>query len=225
MSDDSNDGVLSDEDYKKIAKDVSALKAGRKQDAELTVGMDVPRREDVVPAAQREEKIELEEKDAPKPQGCVFCKIVKKEIPARVVCENDYFLAFLDIQPKSVGHVVIVSKRHVPEMIELNVAEQNSLNDVLREICLRMKDRLKASGYTIISSNGMSAGQTVPHFSMHVIPSYAAGAVELPVLNMIQPHRVPHFVMDDVSEKLSGSAVKDEKKTEGKGVYKGFGIE
>ncbi|MFH1432942.1 MAG: HIT family protein [archaeon] len=228
MSDDDADNILSDEDYQKIAKDVKSLKTGGKE--EFSIGLEAPRREQIIPSAPREEKIDLKERPAPavvsaapKPAACLFCKIVKKEIPARIVHENDDFLAFLDIQPKAVGHVVIVSKRHVIDMIDLDVAEQNSLNDVLQELCLRMKNRLKATGYTVVSSNGVSAGQVVPHFSMHVIPSYAANTVDLPLLNLIQPHKVPDFVMDDVAVKLSSFGTQETKKKDG--VYKGFGVQ
>ncbi len=222
---DEND-VLSDDDYQKIAKDVKALKAPDKPRQELRAGMDVPEKEDIF-GGVREDKIELRETASSRPQaqGCVFCKIVKKEIPARVVHENHDFVGFLDIQPKSCGHVVIVSKRHVTDMIELDVAEQNSLNDVLRELCMRMRKRLGATGYTVVCSNGVSSGQAVPHFSMHVIPTYASNAVELPVLSLIQAQKVPGFVMDDVVKKLSSGGAHEKKKTGSEGAYKGYGVE
>ena len=224
---DEND-VLSDDDYQKIAKDVKALKAPGKQEHELKVGMDVPDKEHIF-GGVRDDKIDLRENAAPKsqaqPHGCVFCKIVKKEIPARVVHENHDFVGFLDIQPKSCGHVVIVSKRHVADMIELDVAEQNSLNDVLRELCMRMRKKLGATGYTVVCSNGVSSGQAVPHFSMHVIPTYANNAVELPVLSLIQAQKVPGFVMDDVVKKLSSAGGHEKKKTGSEGAYKGYGVE
>ncbi len=222
---DEND-VLSDDDYQKIAKDVKALKAPGKPRQELKVGMDVPDKEDIF-GGVRDEKIELKESASSKPQGqgCVFCKIVNKEIPARIVYDNNDFVGFLDIQPKSCGHVVIVSKRHVADMIELDVAEQNSLNDVLRELCMRMRKKLGATGYTVVGSNGVSSGQAVPHFSMHVIPTYANNAVELPVLSLIQAQKVPGFVMDDVVKKLSLAGAQGEKKTGSEGAYKGFGVE
>ncbi len=215
--------VLSDEDYQKIAKDVTALKTSTKPEQELKVGMDVPRKEHILPAAQ-DEKIELREDAPTKPQGCVFCKIVNKEIPARVVNDNDDFLAFLDIQPKTCGHVVIVSKRHVADMTKLNVSEQNSLNTLICELCLRMKKRLKATGYTVISSNGISSGQTVPHFSMHIIPTYATNAVELPIMSLIQAQKVPGFVMDDVTAKLSTFTAQEKKETCSSEAYKGFAV-
>ena len=222
MSDENS--VLSDDDYQKIAKDVKALKTPDKPRQELKVGMDVPDKDDIF-GGVRDDKIELKETATPKsqaqPQGCVFCKIVNKEIPARVVYDNNDFVGFLDIQPKSCGHVVIVSKRHVADMIELDVAEQNSLNDVLRGICIRMRKKLGATGYTVVCSNGVSSGQAVPHFSMHVIPTYATNAIELPVLSLIQAQKVPGFVMDDVVKKLSLAGAHGEKKTGNEGGYSG----
>ncbi len=223
MSDEN--GVLSDVDYQKIAKDVKALKTPDRAGHELKVGMDVPDKDQIF-GAVRDEKIELKETASSKPQdqGCVFCKIVNKEIPARVVYENNDFVGFLDIQPKSCGHVAIVSKRHVMDMIEFDVAEQNSLSDVLRELCMRMRKKLGATGYSIVCSNGGSSGQTVPHFSMHIIPTYTTNSVELPVMSLIQAQKVPGFVMDDVMKKLSSAGAQDKKNTGSEGVYKGYGV-
>jgi len=220
--------IISDEDYNKIARNVKALKDGGK-DEDMNFVFGAPRKENVIPSLQREQRIDLAERErvrkapeAEKPRECIFCMIVNKRVSSRVVSENDDFVAILDIQPKSVGHVVIISKRHVAEIIDLDVAEQNSLNDVMRGICANMKSKLKATGYNIISSNGMSAGQTIPHFSMHIIPTYSANSVELPVMNIIQSQRTPDFVMDDVMNKFSATSpgAKDAKKDEG--AWNGF---
>lgn len=213
---DDNSSILSDEDYNKIARDVKSLKGNGKDD-DLNLVFGSPRKENIMPDAPREQRIELTERKPPEPQKpreCIFCMIAKKVVSSRVVSENDDFVAILDIQPKSVGHVVIISKRHVAEIVDLDIAEQNSLNDVLRGICMKMKGKLKATGYNIISSNGISAGQTIPHFSMHIIPTYSSNSVELPVMSIIQSQRTPDFVMDDVMNKFSAASggAKDAKK-------------
>lgn len=220
MSDNSSESILSDDDYQKIANDVKDLNGGGSPD--FNIGMDRPKNESRI-TKSHDGKIDLKENEVSKPQGCLFCGIVNKKIPARVVFENGHFLAFLDIQPKSTGHVVIVSKRHVADMTDLETIEHNSLGEVLSKICGKMKEKLKATGYTIISSNGMSSGQSVPHFSMHVIPTYVVNGVELPVLNLIQPQKVPGFVMDDVLSRMSdGDSMSAEKKDSS---YKGFKVD
>ncbi|MCK4968275.1 MAG: HIT family protein [Candidatus Aenigmarchaeota archaeon] len=136
------------------------------------------------------------------PQECIFCAIVSGKMPAKIVESNEQFIAFLDIQPKAVGHIVIVPKRHVMIMDMMNADEQIAYDAMLKALILKQRNALGATGYTIISSNGGSSGQSVPHFSVHLIPTYSKTQVELPIMGLIQPQKVPEFVMDDVLKKL-----------------------
>ena len=139
------------------------------------------------------------------PQECIFCAIVSGKMPAKIVESNDQFIAFLDIQPKAVGHIVLVPKRHVMIMDQMTAEEQASYGAMLKNLILKQRSALGATGYTIISSNGGSSGQSVPHFSVHLIPTYSKTQVELPIMGLIQPQKVPEFVMDDVQKKLQGT--------------------
>ncbi|VVB60659.1 HIT domain protein [uncultured archaeon] len=133
---------------------------------------------------------------------CIFCKMIRKEIRARYIEGNSHFSAFLDIQPKEAGHVIVISKRHFAQMDEMDEVEASTLADIIKSVSSRMKSNLKATGFTIVSQNGISSGQVMPHFALHIIPTYSHGAVDLPVMNLINPQKVPEFVMEETERKL-----------------------
>lgn len=143
-----------------------------------------------------------QKQQAPQKMECIFCKIIKNEIPTKVVFASENFIAFLDIQPKTVGHIVIVSKRHVATFLDLNAKERAELLDAVTNICTMLREKLKATGYSLISSNGISSGQSLEHFSLHILPTYSVNAVDLPILSIIQPAKVPPFVMEEVDNAL-----------------------
>ena len=177
-----------DEDYQKIAHQVNQLRQISKPVAEHQAQAQAhPSKHQGSEGAQIAE--------------CIFCKIAKRELPARIIEENSAFMAFLDIQPKAVGHVIVISKRHLAGMDEMNGTESSILTDIINSITRRMKSNLKATGYGLVSANGISAGQVVPHFSIHIIPTYSHN-VDIPILNTIQPQKVPDFVMADAERLL-----------------------
>ena len=100
---------------------------------------------------------------------CIFCKIARKEIPAEIVYESDNFIAFLDANPCSRGHTLIIPKKHFVNIIELPAILGNELLDVIKKVAgIRFKEG--AEGFNIIVNNGKEAGQVVMHFHVHVIP-------------------------------------------------------
>ncbi len=106
-------------------------------------------------------------------QGCIFCKIVEGEVPAHKVYEDDDFLAFLDANPKSEGHTLVIPKEHYEDIFDIP-------EDVLRGLIGRVKkvaemivgSDLKPDGFWLRQSNGKAAGQVVFHFHIHIIPAY-----------------------------------------------------
>ncbi len=109
-------------------------------------------------------------------KDCIFCKIIKKEIPAKIVLENDGAISFLDINPISDGHTVVIPKKHCSD---LALCDKKSLNDVIslaQDVAKLYEDsKLKPWGFNYLSNQGSIAGQEVMHFHLHVIPKYAAG--------------------------------------------------
>lgn len=160
-----------------------------------------------MPPEQRaaiEQKIAAQDGAAPQqPQECIFCKIVKGEVPSKIVAQNNDCIAFLDIQPKSPGHTVIVTKEHKGMGTELNESQKASVQMMTESLVKNMMASLKATGYITINPNGVSAGQVMPHYAVHIIPTYGQ-APDLPIMSILQPAKVPEFVMDSICSALQG---------------------
>lgn len=102
--------------------------------------------------------------------NCIFCKIMNNEIPSYTVYEDDIVKIFLDINPDSNGHLLIVPKKHI---LDLNDMDNNTLMhimDLAKKYRLILKEKLKIDGLTLIQNNGMI--QDVKHFHLHLKPYY-----------------------------------------------------
>lgn len=100
-------------------------------------------------------------------ENCIFCKIVKKEIPANVVYEDKNFLAFLDIQPVSNGHILIIPKKHIAWMQDTDDLTISEIFKLSKKLMLALKNGIK-SDYVQVSV----VGKDIPHFHIHLIPRY-----------------------------------------------------
>ena len=100
---------------------------------------------------------------------CIFCKIVEGEIPSAKVYEDDNVLAFLDINPVSPGHVLVVPKRHYELLTDLPSDEMATIGSVLPGISSAVVKATDAEGFNVFQSNGRCAGQEIPHVHFHVI--------------------------------------------------------
>lgn len=103
---------------------------------------------------------------------CIFCKIVNKEIPAAIIYEDDIFIGFLDINPRSKGHTLIIPKEHFERYDEVPEQIQEGLGKVLHSVSKQLIEKLNATGFNILSNNGESAGQVVKHVHFHILPRY-----------------------------------------------------
>jgi histidine triad (HIT) family protein len=99
---------------------------------------------------------------------CLFCRIVRREIPATIVREDEYTLAFRDIDPRAPTHVLVVPKKHVESLNEAeDAAALGRLLLVAREIA--KAEGISASGYRTVINTGVGAGQTVFHVHVHLL--------------------------------------------------------
>jgi histidine triad (HIT) family protein len=105
-------------------------------------------------------------------ENCIFCKIVNKEIPCHKVYENGKVLAFLDINPHSKGHTVVIPKKHGELANDFSETEYLEIMTVAREVMQLLKVKLNADGFNIGWNDGSAAGQVVPHLHVHVFPRY-----------------------------------------------------
>ncbi len=104
---------------------------------------------------------------------CVFCSIVKGEIPATKVFEDEDILAFMDIGPVVKGHTLVIPKAHHNPITETPVTVLHKLIAIVQRIARAQLSGLKADGINVSQANGQTAGQVVPHIHFHVIPRFA----------------------------------------------------
>jgi histidine triad (HIT) family protein len=101
---------------------------------------------------------------------CLFCKIIKREIPASIVYEDDRMLAFNDINPQAPTHVLVVPKRHIESLNELAAGDDALVGEVVRRAAAIAKDRgISAGGYRTVFNTNRDAGQTVFHIHLHLL--------------------------------------------------------
>ena len=111
---------------------------------------------------------------------CIFCKIVAGELPATKVDEDDRTIAFMDINPGTRGHALVIPKAHVRDLIAIDPEELGAVTRAAQRLAKRMPDALGVDGVNLINSCGAAAWQTVFHFHLHVIPRYADDTMRLP---------------------------------------------
>jgi histidine triad (HIT) family protein len=111
---------------------------------------------------------------------CLFCAIVAGELPARKIAEDDRVVAFMDINPATRGHTLVVPRVHATDLLEIEHADLAACALMGQKIARRAKSRLGADGVNLLNSCGAEAWQTVFHFHLHVIPRYAADPLRLP---------------------------------------------
>ena len=113
---------------------------------------------------------------------CIFCKIVAGELPATIVHEDERTVAFMDINPATRGHALVVPRRHVRDLLEVGREDLAATMAAAQELARRAVDRLGAPGVNLLNSCGEAAWQTVFHFHVHVIPRYDGDPLRLPWL-------------------------------------------
>ncbi|MDM8550921.1 HIT family protein [Desulfobacterales bacterium HSG2] len=115
-------------------------------------------------------------------EDCIFCKIIKGDIPCFKVYEDDKVLAFADVNPISEGHTLIIPKRHAENIWEVSDEEITAIHLASKKVAHAMKEALKPEGIAFLQLNGRAVNQVVMHYHLHLIPR-VSGAPELPVTN------------------------------------------
>jgi histidine triad (HIT) family protein len=111
---------------------------------------------------------------------CLFCKIVAGEIPATIIAEDERTIAFMDINPATRGHVLVIPRAHARDVHEIDTADLEAVAAAAQWIAGRAIERLGAAGVNLLNSSGAAAWQTVFHFHLHVIPRYDGDPLRLP---------------------------------------------
>jgi len=110
---------------------------------------------------------------------CLFCKIIAGEIPGTIVAEDDRTVAFMDVNPATRGHALVVPRRHAGNHGEISSEDFAAVADAARRLAIRARSALDADGINLINSWGPAAWQTVFHLHVHVIPRYADDPLRL----------------------------------------------
>ena len=104
---------------------------------------------------------------------CIFCKIVAGEIPSTKVTEDDDTYVFMDINPATQGHALVIPKRHTQDITTIDPADLTAVMTKAQQIATRAKEVFAADGVNLLQCSGAAAFQTVFHVHLHVIPRYA----------------------------------------------------
>lgn len=111
---------------------------------------------------------------------CLFCQIVARELPAEIIDEDERTVTFMDIQPATRGHALVIPRRHVRDLLEIDPADLSATMLAAQRLAAKARERLGAQGVNLLNSCGTAAWQTVPHFHVHVIPRYEDDPLRLP---------------------------------------------
>ena len=104
--------------------------------------------------------------------NCIFCKIVKGEIPCHKIYEDEDNLAFLDVTPHAKGHAMVIPKKHASVLTDLDDEGVKNLFVAVKKVTLRIKEVLNPDGFNGGWNNGEVSSQTVPHLHIHIFPRY-----------------------------------------------------
>ena len=108
---------------------------------------------------------------------CLFCKIISGEIPSHTIYDGDLVKAFLDVSPKSNGHLLVVPKKHYTNIEDIDLETLKHINIVAKNLYVVLKEKLNCEGLTLVQNNGL--GQEVKHYHLHLIPRYTNDDIKL----------------------------------------------
>ena len=103
-------------------------------------------------------------------EDCIFCKIIKGEIPSMTIYEDDIVKVFLDINPTTNGDTLIVPKKHIENMLDLDDKTLSHIHKISKNIYSVLKEKLNIDGLTLVQNNFY--GQEIKHYHVHLIPRY-----------------------------------------------------
>ncbi len=112
-------------------------------------------------------------------EDCIFCKIVKGEIPAAKVYEDDKIISFLDIMPANKGHCLIVPKQHKETLLEIPDEDLKSIVITAKKVAKALSLSVGNGAFNLVMNNGKESGQLVAHAHIHLIPRFKGDRLRL----------------------------------------------
>jgi histidine triad (HIT) family protein len=139
---------------------------------------------------------------------CIFCQIVRGAAPASIVHEDEHTLAFMDIQPVTSGHLLVIPKQHAASLADLPPGSGGRLTEVAVSLAaaLRRTD-LRCEGVNLFLADGEAAGQEVFHVHLHVFPRYAGDGFGLRITYPAQPP--DHATLDQHAAAIGAAALRE----------------
>jgi histidine triad (HIT) family protein len=131
-------------------------------------------------------------------ESCIFCKIVRKQAPASIIYENETVMAFLDIRPLNMGHMLIVPKAHYIDIFDIPEEQLIQVHRIAKQVSFAVKKVTNADGISIIQQNGKAAGQDIFHLHVHVVPRY--DGQKLPRFSDLK--EVERATLDEMAKKI-----------------------
>jgi histidine triad (HIT) family protein len=111
---------------------------------------------------------------------CIFCKIIAGELPAQIVDSDEHTVAFMDINPATRGHALVVPRNHVADLMDASDEDLERTAVAARRLARRMDAALRPDGFNVLNACRPAAWQTVFHYHLHVIPRYDDDPLKLP---------------------------------------------
>jgi histidine triad (HIT) family protein len=130
----------------------------------------------------------------------MFCKIAAGEMPAEVVQEDDRTMAFMDINPWTRGHALVIPRRHSRNLYDVPEEDLHGTTSAAKRLAERMRDRLGCDGINLLNASEPAAWQSVFHFHVHVIPRYEGDPLSLPT----RPQQAEPEQLAEVATELRG---------------------
>jgi histidine triad (HIT) family protein len=137
-------------------------------------------------------------------ENCIFCKIAKGEIPSKVVFEDDKCMAVLDINPATMGHLLLLPKEHymmMPMVPDETLGHMTIISKYLTDL---LKKTFKANDVSVYIANGGAAGQQSQHFMIHLIPRYDNDGIDFNLKGSSLPSDELESLRDKLKARLEG---------------------
>ncbi len=149
-------------------------------------------------------------------QDCLFCKIVSKQLPANTVYEDEKVIAFLDINPLTEGHTLVIPKAHVESVFDISAEDLKHISAVAQKISNKMKETGQTEGVDLVNASGQAADQSVFHFHLHVIPRKSGDGLQFREWWISRVQKVEPQKLAELANKLKTEKVEEPQKLEEK---------
>ena len=131
---------------------------------------------------------------------CIFCKIVRGEVPAQIVQEDERTVAFMDISPWTRGHALVIPREHSRNLYEISEDDLHATMSAAKRLAERMRERLGCDGVNLLNSSEPAAWQTVFHFHVHVLPRFEDDGLRPPA----KPQDMSEDEIAELADRIRG---------------------